>query len=44
MSKQENLNYNVPINLDENYKEPVYYNFDAELLVFNLLYNINEEK
>lgn len=44
MSKQENLNYNVHINLDENYKESVYYNFDAELLVFNLLYNINEEK
>ena len=36
MSKQENLNYNVHINLDENYKESVYYNFDAELLVFKV--------
>ena len=40
MGKQENLNYNVHINWEEDYKEPVYYNLDAELLAFKLLYNV----
>lgn len=44
MSKQEILNDNVNINLDEDFKDPVYYNLEAELLVFKLLYSINEEK
>ena len=44
MSKQEILNDNVNINWDEDFKDPVYYNLEAELLVFKLLYSINEEK
>lgn len=44
MSKQEILNYDTHPNWDEDFKDPVYYNFEAELLVFKLLYSINEEK
>lgn len=43
MSKQEILNYDIHPNYDEDYKDPVYYNFDAELLAFKLLYSNNEE-
>ena len=40
MSKQEIPNYDTHPNWDEDYKEPVCYNLDAELLAFKLLYNV----
>ena len=41
MGKQEILNYDTHPNWDEDYKEPLYYNLEAELLAFKLLHNVS---